>query len=311
MTLYVSTPERRYEISEIYIMALTFCLFFAIGKIINEVLKKLQTRKTGKTGKAIKIPNPKGGIGSMEIDFSDDSELASVILSCISDNELYVVKNPKIIELVFDLVKERLTKDSLVLTPNMMRFLALKLLSNDKKLAVRFGNLGVVRFGGIVASSGNVTRLVRRILGSAIIGIAGGLLSMFSYALIIAVFYFDSTENCGYKCHDYFEHISKDRSAIIYAEKSTGNLVIGQNDAASQVVIYIPSKVPDELIIRNTKEVVIKKSYGKSRKQAKEVKFSDFKMKDPVLSSFNNLEEPRVPQKLCLINDIHDAIGIE
>lgn len=42
--------------------------------------------KKRKTAKDIKMPNPKRG--SMGIEFTDDSELASIILSCIANNEL-------------------------------------------------------------------------------------------------------------------------------------------------------------------------------------------------------------------------------
>jgi hypothetical protein len=212
---------------------------FAIGTIIKRVIEKQETAK-------IKVPNPKGG--GMEIEFTDDSELASVILSCIADNEFYIVKNPKIIDLIFSLVKKKIKNESLIITPNMMRFLALKLLSNDESLIVKLGN--------IVTSSDNRIRLFSRVLGSAILGFLGALFSIFPYALLIAVLYFGSTENCGYKCHDYFEHIPKEQPAIIYAEKFPGNLVIGQNDAARQVKIYTPSKVPDEVIISNTKKEV-------------------------------------------------------
>jgi hypothetical protein len=251
--------------------------------------------------KKVKIPNPKGG--SLEIKFTDDSELAAIILSCIADNELYVVRDPRIIQLVFGLVKEKVKNKSLVMTPNMLRLLALKLLNNDQSLIAKFGNIAV--------SSENRIRLVTRVLGSAVLAFVGGLFSMFPYALLMAVFYFDSTENCGYKCQNYFELISKEQPTIIYAEKSTGNLVIGENDAARQVVIYTRSNVPAEIVLSNTKEATIKKNYRTSRKQAKEVKFSDFKKTDLMLSAFDDLEEPYVPEKLCLINDIHNVVGIE
>ena len=163
-----------------------------------------------------------------------------------------------------------------------MGFISLKLLNNDKSLIVKLGNL--------VVSSNNGARLLSRVLASTILGFVGALFSIFSYAFLRTVLYFSSTENCGYKCRDYFEHLSKEGPAIIYVEKSTGNLIIGQNNAARQVEIYIPSKVTDEVIISNTKQRIIKKSYRNSRKQAKEMKFSDFKKKDPVLLSFNDLE---------------------
>lgn len=295
MTLFVRMPNRAYEINDAYIMALSFCLFFAIAQIVKEVLKKQEAAKD------VKMPNPTGG--SMKMEFTDDSELALTILTCIADNEVYIVRHPKIRELVFGLVKEKIKNESLLITPNMIRFLALKLLDNDKGL--------MIRLGSIIVLSDNRVRFLSRLLGASILGFVGNLLAVFPYALMMAVLYFDCTENCGYQCHDYFEHISKEGPAIIYAEKPFGNLVVGQNDDSRQIEIYIPSKVPDEVIIHNNKDATIRKSYKKSRKKAKEMQFSEFKKKDPVLSSFKNLEEPHVSQKHCLMDDIHDVIGIE
>lgn len=294
MTLFLKMPGRRYEISDIYVMALSFCLFFAVGKIFRAVIEKRESTK------AIKMPNPKGG--SMGLELSDDNELALTILSCIADNERYLVKDQRIVNLVFGLVKEKIKNESLVLTPNMMRLLALKLINTDQSFMVKIGN--------IVVSANNRVRLLSRVLGAAIIGFAGALFSALPYAILLLLSYFYATENCGYKCHDYFEHIPKEGPVRIYAEKPTGHLAIGGNDDARQVEIYTPSKVLDEVIISNTGGATIKKSYSNSRKKAKEVKFSDFKNKDPLLSAFKDAEEPVIPQKPCIMNDAHDIFAI-
>ena len=55
---------------------------------------------------------------------------------------------------------------------------------------------------------------------------------------------------------------------------------------------------------------IVKKSYKLSGKKAKEVKFSEFKRTDPLLSQFKDLLEPDIPQKSCPINDVHDIIDI-
>lgn len=53
------------------------------------------------------------------------------------------------------------------------------------------------------------------------------------------------------------------------------------------------------------------KTYTKDPKKAKQVNFSDFRKTDPVLSSFKDLEEPYIPQKICPIDDVHDIISIQ
>ena len=46
MTLFITTKSRRYEISEIYIVVLTFCVFFAAGKIVRSIIKKHKNKIT-------------------------------------------------------------------------------------------------------------------------------------------------------------------------------------------------------------------------------------------------------------------------
>ena len=116
-------------------MALNFLIFFAVGKIVKAVIEK-QKRTDNEN---INIANPRGG--NIGLEFSDDTELAYTILACIADNESYLVKNSELINLIFGLVKAKIKKEYLILTPNMMRFFALKLINNDKTLMVKVGNI--------------------------------------------------------------------------------------------------------------------------------------------------------------------------
>lgn len=92
-----------------------------------------------------------GGNRTIGLELTDDTELAKILLLYISDNERYLVKDPRIIQIVFNLVKARTKLESLTLTPNMIRFLALNLISNDQTLIVKICN--------ILASSNNRIRL--------------------------------------------------------------------------------------------------------------------------------------------------------
>jgi hypothetical protein len=241
-----------------------------------------------------RLLHPRGGTNELKL--SDDNELSFAILSCIADNEQYLVKNTKIKNLIFSLVKEKLKNESLVLTPNMIRVLALKLINEDQTLIVKIGN--------VILSSTNRVRLLTRLSGTAVIALLGGIFSLFPYAIVMVLIYFDQTENCGFNCNAYFKYLSKDLPVAIYAEESVGHLVIAENNNARQVEIYIPSKSPDKVIHTTTGERLVTKSYKPARKKAKEVTFSEFKKNDPVLSQFKDLLEPDIPQKSCPINDI-------
>ena len=296
MTLFITTPKRQLEIDDAYVAALAFLVAFAVGKIVKAVIEKQKQKQKN-------ITNPRGGNLTIGLELSDDTELTKIILSCISDNEHYIVKDPRIIQIVFNLVKARVKQESLILTPNMMRFLALKLINNDQTLIVKLGN--------IIASSNNRIRLFVRLMGATAIGFLGALFSTLPYAVLMMVIYFDTTKNCGYNCSDYFEQLPKEGPVNICAEKSTGHVFIGANDDARQISIHTPSKAATEVTVSSDGSLkTTKQSYKKVRSKAKQVNFSDFKKTDPVLSSFPDLEEPHVPQKGCPISDVHDVIGI-
>jgi hypothetical protein len=120
-----------------------------------------------KEGKTFTANHPRGG--GLEVQFSEEAELGRTILSCLADNQNYLVKNPKIKELIFSLVKENIKKESLVITQNMVRFLALQLIKKDKILILKVAN--------IVVSSKNRVRLLTRTLGSIAIGVISALVS--------------------------------------------------------------------------------------------------------------------------------------
>lgn len=292
MTLFIRMPRRQYEISDFYVMALSFCLFFAIARIVKSVVKKQR----------IQMPNPKGGAIGLQV--SDDRELGTLILSCIADDEIYSVKNERVVKVIFDLVQAKIKNESLVLTPNMMRFLALKLLNNNNKSSL------ITKVGNMVVLSDNRVRLVNRVAGAAVIGFVTGLMTSISYGILLMLLYFDTTVNCGYRCDDYFEHLPKDQPVKVFAEKPIGQLVVAGNDDARSVEIYVPSKTSDKVTTSSNERAKITKTYEKTRKKAREVKFSDFRKTDEVLSAFNDLEEPSVPQKGCPVSDPHDLLNV-
>lgn len=131
------------KINYAYIVALSSLIFFAVGRIVKVVVEKQELRNT----KNIRIANPRGRKINIGFEFSDDTKLVQTILVCIADNKCYFIKDPEIIKVVFVLIKVKIKKESLVLTPNMICFLALKLINNDQTLIVKIKNF--------IASSNN------------------------------------------------------------------------------------------------------------------------------------------------------------
>ena len=288
MTLFVQTKNRLFEIDDAYVMALVYILTYVIVRIVKKAVLKYRENQKRK----VDIPNPTGGI-NLELDTSDyDSDLANSILTCIADNERYLVQNPTIRKLIFNLVGAKIKNESLVLTPNMIRFLALKLLKNDKHL--------VVKVGSLLVSTQSRNRICTRISSSFLIGIMAGIGATVSYGIVLMLLVYSLSGNCGYPCQTY-ERLPSAGPVRVFEKQSTGHLIIAGKDVARPVEIYLPS--PD----RNQIETIQKSNNGfektthdsPSRTKARAVNFSDFKKTDPVLSAFDNLEEPIVPQKVC------------
>jgi len=133
---------------------------------------------------------------------------------------------------------------------------------------------------------------------------------------MIMITFYSQTEHCGYKCSDYFQQLPKEGSAKVYSEEPRGQLVIAGNDDARQLEIYNPAPVGKEgeiqvTVTGETKPTKTYRSYRKAPKKAKQVNFSDFKRTDPVLSSFDKLDEPYVPQNECPLTNIAEDIGFE
>ena len=57
MTLFIRTQKRVLEISDAYVMALSFLIFFAVGKIVKAVFVEKQKRKNTEN---VNMANPRG-----------------------------------------------------------------------------------------------------------------------------------------------------------------------------------------------------------------------------------------------------------
>lgn len=293
MTLFIRMPRRTFEVSDLYIMALSFILFYAVTRTVTRVVEK----RKQKNRHDAKVKNLKGG----EINVADESELGLTILACIADDHNYIVKNQKITKLIFELVKEKMKNESLAITPNLMRYLATRLIREDRTLIVQVGNL--------VVQSESRNRFLTRISTAAIAGTITGLGVAFGYGVLLSLMVFLNTESCFMKweCDEYFEPVPMEMPMEFYEDVESGHLFVASED--QQVSIYTPSPKEVEIAVNPNGERVVKKTYNKFPKKAKQTKFSDFKKVDSELSKFNGqeLQEPQIPQKSCGIQEAMDS----
>ncbi|QXE46097.1 hypothetical protein IV203_000075 (plastid) [Nitzschia inconspicua] len=295
MTLFVNYKTRSYEINDLYLMAITFIVTFYVTSVCKKILTNYLSKKSPGD---VEIKNPRGGaIPSL----TDDNELGMAILTCISDNGIYHVKDKNLRRIVFELAKEKLTNESLIITPNLIRFVGLRLINPNQTTVVTIGNF--------LTSTDNRVRLILRFSASVIAGIIAGIASSLSYGILLLLICFLESEQCGFSCDTYFDKIPPEPEAInVYTKNRTGNLIITGNDAARQVEIYIPSKAKAQIRTLTDKQKTITKTYHSLPKRAKQVTFEDFRKNDPVLSKFADLPEPDVPQQVCKLRQIAESI---
>lgn len=307
--IIVRKNDRIFLINELYFMGLAFL----IGIIITRVVKYVLSKRSMKDHKDTKITNPRGGGVGIKVDWSEDAELASAISVCIKDNELYLVRNKRIIELIFKLSKRKLSDQSLVLSPNLLGFMAQTMISKRDPIHVKVGE--------VIFSSASRSRMILRTTTSLVVGILSSAFSSVSFGMVVLIFLYANTENCWHNCDNYFEQLSRaeDGEIRIFSERNreNGQLVIAGNDDQHKVAIYIPSEkqtYTDFSKVTNTeskskgisksssKNKTVTRKYNRSRKKAHMVRFTDFQKHDPVLATFEGEDEPYVPEQKCLKN---------
>lgn len=293
MTLFVSYKNRTFEISDFYLMVLTFIITYWVTKSVKDILKRHFSKESQNT---VQVPNVVGGGFPVLV---DDTEIAMTILTCISDQGSYLVKDPKVIQIIFGLTKEKLKNESLVITPNLIRFFALRLVNSQPSTLVRIGNL--------VSSTDNQVRLLFRVGGSLVAGAVASLAATLPYGILFLLIFFMESEYSGYKGDKYFETISNTEPITLLTENKRGNLVITGNNR--QVQIYVPSKTKAQIERLKNSQKLVSKKYIRLPRKAKQVKLEDFRKNDPVLSKFADLPEPYVPQQVCGLQRIPEYIA--
>lgn len=63
MTLFITTPNQRLEISDAYFMALSFLISYGLTKISMSVVESLLEKQKRRNAKNVSLANPRGGIG--------------------------------------------------------------------------------------------------------------------------------------------------------------------------------------------------------------------------------------------------------
>ena len=292
MTLYIVTPNRIITVSDQMYMLTIFSLSFILTVLVRKIVAKLRQKQL------YQMPGPGGAQFGLEL--FDDNELGHIILSCIADEEQYLVRDRKLKQLLFALVRAKLSNKSLIISPNLVRFLALRLIKPNSGIITKIGNFVFSSTSGL------------KTITAFALGVANGFLISLPYAVLTIVLMLTATHNC-YPCEKYFDKLPKSADPItrVYAEREVGNLIISSNDEGRQIQLFVPSHSETKSEVVSLTEVKKTKTttYQKSRVRPKAVKFDKIRKIDNQLRSFSQLEEPVVPQKPCGIREaINDVV---
>ena len=262
MTLFIHLPKLfnrqiSYEISDVYIMALTFIVSFYATRLTRQVIEKKLSENSSQ--KETHVFNRRGGFDLALSDyFTNNNEIVEAILVCVNDDNNYQVLHPRIKKLIFMITGSNIQTESLIIAPQFIRFLAKISYSKPTVLA---------RIGNLVVGTDNASRFKVRMPTSAAIAILGQITSCVCYAILLVLLTFNETGSG--QCSNYFEQLPRTDEKVIdvVAEEDTGVIAIVADDQPKQVDIYIPDTTKPK--VKNEETKTYTGEYRKSRKKAK------------------------------------------
>ena len=285
MTLFITSKNRLYEIDDAYVMALCFIISYFIALYTRKIIDKVRFHQKQK--KIILNTTETKTRGGQTIDFDSINwkEFDQIVQHCIEDDKAYLLLNNKIKKAIRFFLKLTVQKN-MILTPNLIRLIAMYFTQKDKPSVINISN--------VLFRINNTRIALMRYTTAIVLGLTTGLLSGIYYGIVILIMTYICTPNVP-NCEEYFKEISSDaihKEIPIFGKNDEDHLIV--SGRSERINIYIPKG--KEVVVTDpkleTKEV--RQTYKKVHKKAKEVKFSDFKKNDPILSKFDDLEEPKI-----------------
>ena len=305
MTLFVKLPrifnkKISYEISDIYVMAVTFIITYYATKLLQDAYVRIKNKRDLRKQRSKMLINSNiiaGGLNEelyeVIVDATpvNDNELFNAVLECIRDKEIYRVLNERLKRIIFTKVGAIIREESIRMTPNLLRLIA--------KVEYEPNPSTLVTMGNLIVSTSNKSVLKARLVTTFAAAVFAQMTALVGYTLLVLIIVFQQTNYVP--CEQYFEKLPQTDSKTIdlVVEKDNGSLVIAGNDDARQVEIY----VPEPGVVKSTTDKVktYTRTYKRSKKKAREVKFADFRKNDPVLSQFDEdhseIDEPLVLER--------------
>jgi hypothetical protein len=165
-------------------MAIAFLISYQITRFIIKDREKKQTLTNHGQ-------NLRGG--------SVESENREIIVSCVENGKTYLVTDQGLANVIMSIAKEKFKNNSYIISENLVRYIALKLKSEN------FGFL--IKVKNAIMFSDNPIRFISRISAALIIGSITAVTQMIPYAILLMILTFHNTAHCGIKCDKYFTQV--------------------------------------------------------------------------------------------------------
>ena len=337
MTLFLTSGTTRYEIHDVYVGAVGLIIGLIVGRIARNVIIRLCEKRKLNPNDATLV---RGGDSELILtmsnqqdenveftlldehdsrsgDFITEGELANAILVCIKNDKSYFIKNTQLRQLLFILVKAKLKKTSIILSPQLVRFLAYKILMRNPTLREKARNFLLSKLDSVR--------------------------TMIWYTFLSLSVTSDLAKNI-YQCDNFFGDIPVEgRTMNLISSSKTGHLVITDLDEEKDTInLMLPEKeqksffsirprihMPDFVIFEKNiqqnseSELAIQKPpvcdnvpvkelsmpkvhsrrYVKAKKPFKTMTLNELQSIDPILKALK-LEKPEGTDDLILTDDV-------
>ena len=264
------------------------------------MLRRYERNKKKEPQKVRKFHLFSRGGSNIQLNLINDREEAVIALKYIYKYKNYLVKNPRLIYLIFQLTRYKMKNHNLIISSNMLRLISLNILSKNQDQLV------IMRIGKAILLSTNKFITAIKFLEVVLIEYDKIMVATLPYVIFATLVYFNIFEIYLYNCQSYFEELEQSRKIQIFSEKPYGNVVIIDNPKSVEFYVLSKKTLLKIANVPSGKKVEVTKSYTKVRKKAKMVEFSSFKKTDSVLKALS--EEPLVLPLQRRVENIENII---
>ena len=277
MVIYIKNTRKQeeYFIDEFYAFIAGVIVSYICTNFILFFLKKKKEKK---------LKDIRGG--------SDGYAEAQILLECIENDKDYIINNAAIKRLISESLQRSVNANSIVVTQNLVQYLAYKKLIEEKNDKLKIFKLLIQVLDYEIFTEHNKRMAIGFTIGLPV-GLLCAISGCFFNFIFLALIGYGFHDQCNTRCHQYL-NVLPDQSAkeiIVHVPQETNNVVI----SSKKIELHVPA--PGYEIPQSINSKFSTSLYEKARRQPKHMNFEQFKRQDPILRSFDQLSDPNIEIK--------------